>query len=251
VEAVTEIAAAEKGVANPVEAWKVGLGAEAVEGKNGMRIGHMGNDLLFGDWPERIQGDQVLIPGFQPLEAVHMVGQGYRRTAVRPGSSDNIPRGPGIGVGRHPGEVRMQVSLIGAVAPGTQQAAFVIGRVGQQPAGLIRMGGNHHSGQMFASSRQHGSGHATVTALNGHNIGSRKYFALELIEKRLDIGVAAAGHIVPLRMAVDGQQPMIVKKACEGEHGKPVHLHVRCRPDGSHHGEQILLPEASGKPEST
>ena len=98
METIPEIAAAKKGVANAIQVGKLGLGPEAVEAKNWMRIGHLGNDLLFGDWFERIQGDQVLIPGFQPLEAVHMVGQGHGRTVVRTDSTDNIPRGPGLGV---------------------------------------------------------------------------------------------------------------------------------------------------------
>ena len=67
----------------------------------------------------------------------------------------------------------MQVGLIGTVAPGTQQAAFLIGRVGQQPVGLIRMGGNHHAVNRLCRAVSIFDGYATIAALDGYNIGSR------------------------------------------------------------------------------
>ena len=75
------------------------------------------------------------------------------------------------------------------------------------------MGGNHYPVKRLRRAVSMFQDDAIGIAMNGYNIGSRIYLALELIEKRLDIGVAAACHIVPLRMAVDCQQPIDCQKS--------------------------------------
>ena len=241
VEAIAPVGAAIIGAAGAVDLPLASLGRGALQGEEGVMVGHAGQHPGRVDALAGIEGDAEGLRGVQALKMGHVVGQG-QATAGAFGHKV-IPGGPGQGLPRQQAGVGVQHRLVEMVGDGAQDLGLRRAGVRQQGQGLVAVAGKEDGVEVLPSARRTVQAHPFVPALDPRHRAVQSHPVAEGGDELVHIGPGPALDHPPDGAVLDGQQAVIEEEADEEARRKAEHPLRIGGPDGGAHGQDVIVTE--------
>lgn len=240
MESVTPPGSAERSAVRSNQAAVLLLQCCPLCGEDGMREFVAGDDFRRLDSAGVVERDAEGMRRLNVLEDIHVICDGCASIV----SADAVvPCGPRSATARQNRLIRVQYHIIAAVRESAQDSNFIGCGLFEQCEGLIAVAGKHNLVERMLAGVGDHRNRSGSTANTSHR-RVRDNAVRKRLDKAADVVAGSARNCVPLRSVRQAEKPVIAveledklnREVSEGAH--------RTGPDGSSHGQQVVIPEA-------